>query len=515
VTIIEETIMTKTARNPALRQQARCLSPRVKVNGFERTDLETEQPAAALQKIIWALLLPVPATLLIASGEAALGALITCVLALAPAAVNANYAVAQKSTARFSSGIDALFFFLVSITSCVVAGTIARPQDSKLFRLNYSGFAGEADLAPSYVILLWCFSLATLPALRQGGEAANSNATYKIIPQTAVVLGTLGLIGLALSLTVSRYEVFSSRGETGGNGINSLLYWSAAVFVVYVVLLLNKQDSKAYALVAFAMTMGLLASGNRSPVALIGLALVVRVIMDRRVRAMRLLATVLPMGLVVFSYQSIWRSLVSQGLPSSPKDVFTLMLANPLREFLRLGIDTVDGHALVAALVNQGIEARWTDPLLAIANFVPRQLWEDKPTLLGSTISHDYLGMTAGGIFLSGPGYFSLVTGSIAIGSILFVSGVVLVKRVASAECMHPIVICAIYYLVVRIAIAGDAFDIFLAVQIIVIFGFATLLGKLLPGGMNQRQHAVIRHASRMQTETKIGGPMTPSERKC
>lgn len=472
--------MTDTDKNEQARPAQSYSTPNHGKFGSTPTGARGGGSAAGIQKLAWTLLLPLPATILVASGETALGALITCGLSLIPAAMNARLAVTNQSTRRFGSGIDALLFFLVSIISGVVAGTIASPGDSKLFRLNYSGFAGETDIAPSYVILLWCFSLASLqvPNIAQDAEPTHSP---RLNPRTAVVLAGLGTVGLGLSLTVSRYEVFSSRGETGGNGINSLLYWSAAVFVSYVVVLYSRNSSKAYLLTSIAMTLGLLATGNRSPVALIGLALVVRVVQDRRARTMRLLGLLLPAGLIVFSYQSIWRSLVSKGLPSGPIEVFGMMLANPLQEFLRLGLDTVDGHSLVVGLIHRGFGERWLDPVLAVANFIPRQLWVDKPTLLGSTIGHDYLGMTAGGIFLSGPGYFSLVSGSILVGSILFVLLVLAAKAISAGMKTHPIVTCAMYYLVVRVSIAGDAFDIFLSVQIIVICGLAALIGELLP----------------------------------
>lgn len=464
-------------------------------------DAPRERSVIGIQKICCALLLPLPATLLIANGETALGAFVTSVLSLVPAALNARSAVMDATGNRFASGIDALLYFLASILSLVVAGTIASPGDSKLFRLSYSGFSGESDIAPSYLALVWCFSLATLPILFADRPSPTAKP-HRLNRRTALALGFLGSIGLGLSLTVSRYEVFSTRGETGGNGINSLLYWSAAVFVAYIVLLYRRSDSTAYLLAAAAMSAGLLATGNRSPIALLGLALVVRVVASRRARAMLLVGLCLPVGLVVFSYQSIWRSLVSKGLPSGPFDVFGLMFANPLQEFLRLGLDTVDGHSLVASLLDSGFSPQWLDPVLAIANFIPRQVWTDKPTLLGSTIGHDFLGMTAGGIFLSGPGYFSLVSGSLLAGSLLFVLLVLVAKCVSSAAKAHPIVICAAYYLVVRIAIAGDAFDIFLAAQIVVIFGLATLIGKLLPQSRIRDESA----GNRAQSSTRGHG---------
>lgn len=446
--------------------------PRVPVIEFNAAQRYTTVAAAVL--------LPLPATLLVSVDQTIIGAITTMGASFWLAARRARLAVNLRTTERYSLGIDAILFVLVAIISGVVAGTVISPGDSKLFRLRYSGFAGEADIAPSYLVILWCLSLCTLASQ---GVRPHRIATepFQLNQRTLLALGLLGSLGLALSLTVSRYEAFSSRGEGGGNGLSSLLYWSASVFVAYVVLMQQRRGPKLNIVAATIMGVGLLVSGNRSPVALIGIALLVRLVRGRRHNLIKLFAMLIPIGLTVFSYQSIWRSLVSKGLPSGPADVFNIMMSDPLQEFLRLGLDTVDGHTLVSGLIDQGFTARWLDPLLAVANFVPRQLWEDKPTLLGSTIGEDYLGLSAGGIFLSGPGYFSLVSGSLIGGSALFVCLVLTLKRIASLSRIHPLIICAIYYLVARISIAGDAFDIFLSVQVVFIFGIATLIGKGLP----------------------------------
>lgn len=429
--------------------------------------------------LAWAVLLPLPATLLISAGEVVAGAAITTAISMFLAFAQARASVTDPRSLRYSFGIDAIMFLLIGIISAVVVGTIFSPGDSKLYRLHLAGFAGEADIAPSYLVIVWCFSLCTLPIASIRPQPGRTQVKL-LNKATLWSLAALGTIGLAFSLTVSRYEVFSNRGESGGNGVFSLLYWSSAVFVSYVIVMQKQQHPRVHTIVAVLMAVGLLASGNRSPIALIGIALVVRVVMDRRTKIMAFLGALVPVGLVTFSYQSIWRSLVSKGLPSGPVDVFTVMLGNPTQEFLRLGLDTVDGHSLVTKIVSNGFEARWLDPLLAVANFVPRQLWDNKPILLGSTIGHDYLGLTAGGIFLSGPGYFSLVSNSMVLGSALFVIFILGAKQLTAIPDIHPIAVCAIYYAAARMSIAGDAFDIFLSVQILIILGISTFFGKAI-----------------------------------
>lgn len=448
--------------------------------GVRPSDRILLSPANNFPSVAAAILIPLPATLLISTNQALPAAAVTLVLTLIAGLSRMRAAVFLSATSRYASGIDSVMFILTAVVSAVVIGTSMSPGDSKLFRLQYSGFSGETDIAPSFLTIVWCFCLSTLPV---PGQLTHSKipTPVPLNKRTLFTLGILGATGLALSLTVSRYDVFSTRGESGGNGLNSLLYWSAAVFVSYVVVMHRRKDPSINLFVAALMTLCLLATGNRSPMALIGIAFFVRILIDRRHRFMRLIGAFIPLGLVVFSYQSIWRSLVAHGLPASFSDVVSVMLANPLQEFLRLGVDTVDGHALVTRIVQEGFSPRWLDPLLAITNFVPRQIWEDKPILLGSTIGHDYLGLTAGGIFLSGPGYFALVAGSIWLGAAIFVGLILAIKQLATAQGTHPIVLCAAFYLVARMAIAGDAFDIFLAVQITVILGLANLIGRGLP----------------------------------
>jgi hypothetical protein len=295
-------------------------------------------------------------------------------------------------------------------------------------------------------------------------------------------MGLMGVVGLALGLAQGRVDAFSTRGDGSGNGAASLLYWAAAAYVAYVVVSWVPRNSRAFPVVAALMVGGLFLTGNRSPLALIGIAVIVRIVWEKRGALFALAGLAVPLGLAVFAYQSAWRSLVARGYPSGFSDVIALLLSNPLSEFLRLGLDSIDGHLLSTVIVARGYEARWLDPFLAVTNFIPRQLWAEKPNLLGSEIGASYLGVTHGGIFLSGPGYMALVTGSVALGAATYILLMLAIKRLASAPRVPLILVCALVTLVARFSIAGDAFDIFLAVQVAVIFAIGSLASKLIRG---------------------------------
>jgi hypothetical protein len=390
--------------------------------------------------------------------------------------------------------IDVVVFALIAILSAVSLGLLSSPGDSKLYRLGFAGFDPIRDVGPSFLIVIWAFSLATLPvrlrakpansASKLGGairERVEIGRSLRFDARTATVMGLLGIAGLAISLSAGRAEVFSTRGEGGGNGLLSLLYWAAATFAAYVLSTWNRGDSRWFVALAVALTAGLFLTGNRSPLAVVGVAFLIRLVIARRGKLLVLMGLFVPVGLFVFAYQSAWRSQVAKGRPSGVADVISFMASNPLGEFLRLGLDSIDGNVLVRALIERGYTPRWFDPLISITNFVPRQIWPGKPTLLGSEIGANYLGVNGGGIFLSGPGYLTLVTGSISLGMIAFVIFMLSVKWLSSSPKLPPLVAAALVTLAARFSIAGDAFDIFLTLQIILIFAICLWIGRALP----------------------------------
>lgn len=428
--------------------------------------------------VIAAIVAPIPTTVLLVSGHLQAGLILMTCVSITLSLLRMRSAFSEKATTKFPLAIDAILLLLIALMSVLTLALLASPGESKLHRLGLAGFTGATETIPSYLAITWSLSLATLPV---GRRSALHPTDQIFFPPAAFVMGTVGVVGLALSLTVSRYDAFLRRGEDSGNGIASLLYWCAAAFVAYTLVLWTRKDSRIAPVASVLMILGIILAGNRSPLALIGIAFLVRLTIIGRQRHLTLFASLVPVGIVVFSYQSAWRSMVSRGVPSAPFDVLRSLASDPLTAFLRVGFDTIDGYSLSRRIIASGYEARWTDPLLAVTNFIPRRLWPEKPSLLGSEIGEQYLGLSAGGIFLSGPGYFGLVTGSLFLGAMAFIALILLAKWVTGRPSTHLLIVAAIVYMVTRVSVGGDAFDIFLSLQIVAILAASTLIGKALP----------------------------------
>lgn len=445
-------------------------------------ELGATRASPLLWQIAGALLIPVPASALALADQIIIGIGLTIAASTLAAILCGRASITFPGRGRLALIVDAAIFLAIGVISAIFISLLTFPEQGKLYRLSFGGYIGVNETIPSYFALIWAFSLATLPvsSLLTRSRLATHKNTFE--RRTAIVLASLGLIGLVLTLTVSRSEAFASRGESVGNGLVSMLYWAAATFVAYVVVGWRRhRQSHLYVVAALAATVLIAFSGNRSPLAFIAVAVVFRIVLDRRGRLLVIVGLCAPIGLAIFAYQSIWRSLVARGLPSGPDVIVTQIASDPARELLRVGVDSIEGHTLARVILERGFEARWADPFTAVLNFVPRQIWPDKPILLGSQIGESYLGLSAGGLFMSGPGYLALVTGSIALGSLIFVCFILVIKRVVCAERIHPLIGASLVFLAVRFTIAGDAFDIFLFVQVAFLFWIATLVGRALP----------------------------------
>lgn len=383
---------------------------------------------------------------------------------------------------------DLILAFLLVTMSLVLLAAIADIHNTKLMRLGLSGYLGIDQFANAYT--LWCLAIIVALAMTNlRVSIRSSSAPIRHIPtinsavwntSTAVVLATLGLAGVSTISFTGQQEAFITRGQDSGNGLQALLYWASSVYVAYVIISWKRSASKFFLILAFLYSVLLFMSANRSPMALIFIAVLIRVILDGRHRVLKFGALLTPLVFLVFAYQSTWRGMVARGAPAGPSDVLTAVIRDPLNAIQRVGFDSIDGMVLAQSLLDKGFPAQYFDPLLSILNFVPRQLWEDKPVLLGSTIGQDFLGLTAGGIFISGPGYFSLVTGSLMGGTILFIASIAIAKHLIIRFGSDAVLSCAILYFIARFPLAGDAFDIFLTLQIVVIYFIAQIPSRYL-----------------------------------
>jgi hypothetical protein len=376
-----------------------------------------------------------------------------------------------------------MLLVVLIVLALVAISLDVRPEESKLYRLRYFGNVAEADYLKAFLLLTVALSISTFPVLPRKAVQARTRP-HIFDPTLARPLLALALVGATMTVAGGGADTLAARGTATGQGLQNLLYWSVAVFIAYCVVLASFRRHRSYVLIASLLAAVLATSGNRSPLALIAVALLVRVALSGRTAFIAGGLLLSPVALFVFSYQSIWRGLSAAGLPSDPSDVLSYIRADPLTQFLRTGFDSIDGNVLTMNLLSRGAEARWFDPFSAILNFVPRAIWPGKPGLLGSDIGSEYLGLSAGGIFLSGPGYFFLVAGSATLGLALFVAFILALKTLLASPSLHPVISVAVLYLIVRFPLAGDSIDIFFAVQICLILAIASITGKILPWRM-------------------------------
>jgi hypothetical protein len=432
-----------------------------------------------LMQFLWLATIPISCTLLVSMEKFFLAGLWGCILAALYIACILMAIWRRPQRAHPVQLVDISLALLIIVISLVQMGAVIDISNTKLVRLEMVGYLGISQFSSSYLVWVWSVSL---------GIACSfilKNSTHRRLPTewqtaTALILAILGAIGATTVPIDNQQEAFASRGESSGDGLRSLMYWSTAVYVAYISVYWRRCHSCVFPILALGYTALLFLSANRSPIALVLIALLVRSFSSQYVRTLVIGVLISPLALLLFSYQSTWRNLVARGLPSSPNDVFKFIFNRPLSAIQGLGFDSIDGMVLTRSLLEQGFPAQYYDPFIAVLNFIPRQLWDDKPVLLGSTIGWEFLGLTAGGIFLSGPGYTSLVVGSLSGGVALFVVLMMFAKILLQRFGSDPIVCCAILYFTARFPIAGDSFDIFLALQIFVIYAGARITALLL-----------------------------------
>lgn len=428
--------------------------------------------------LVWQLIAPGLISVLVLTRQVVPAGVVAAILFACLTVVKLRAATNGHEARRHPALIDLLLTLVGLILSLVYIVILTHPQQSILYRLNFGGYDVGASLPGSFATLAVAIFLSAveLPYRHRMSGSAQSWPPFR--KATASVLFVLGTLGLGAVLATSREVAFQNRDTGGLGGLATFAYWGASAFVVYVVVGWRRTDPRVFLLLSAAAIVALLLSGNRSPIALIVLAVLVRLAQARRFRTLILSLAATPIALMLFAYQAIWRGLVARSMPADPLTILKSIGNDPGASLVRLGLDSIDGHALTVDLLKQGFEARPLDPLTAVLNFVPRALWAGKPTLLGGEIGRSYLGTNGSGIFLSGPGYLSLVTGSTLLGAVVFIVAILVLKRMTRAP-RHPFFIVIASYLAARFTIAGDAFDIFLALQLVVIVSIGEAIGRM------------------------------------
>ena len=384
-------------------------------------------------------------------------------------------------------------------------------RTSKLAEIGVHVSDLKGDVTRAYLIFLLCvggYAVGQFVARRarpsqasgrkRETQEARSKTSMLASPMTYLVLVGFSIAAKILHPGGSQQVVFSSRGLVQGNGIFTTLSWGAALAAV-LGLVHHHWGSRLLAIVTLASMVWYVAiSSSRSPLVVAGIAILVRLGYAASLRRMagRALVGIL---LVVYLGSALaiavsgWRGEIVRHQPASFLADFGDALKNPLGRLSGgvsasgsgvAGVDTLDGLVLAEHVDRGAVGASVFDPLKAVANLLPRQLWPSKPDWLSDVVTHYYTSFSSGsGIFLSGPGYLLIVTGSVwgavvAFGLVGFAAEE-LVQTFATPS-VWLVILC---FCLMEFFFGGDAFVVFhalsLCIDVLAAWAIASLLYRL------------------------------------
>jgi hypothetical protein len=331
-------------------------------------------------------------------------------------------------------------------------------------------------------------------------RTARVGPKYRLITarrHTKAFIGAGIIIGTAMAAALGRHGIatasqLATRGTSHGKGILSTGTW--LVPGAMIVALSNRQAfwtrNSWLAILAVTAAIGL-TTGTRSPLVLVGAYFVVvtiRHLARRRHRTRTVIKAIAGayVILTLISVISLWRGhLTHQGQAQQSLSSSIVKAAeNPVASLPTFGnVNTLDG-AIFVQIVHQeyGVRAgpsSWGD---AVELFVPSQLWHNKPTPLSGTLSAQYLGFGASGMFLSGPGYAWLTLYG-QIGALLWAIGfgwtvAWLCRTVRTGSPFSDLFRALIVYFTIEMWFAGDSFVIYYVGAIAIACAICIVVGR-------------------------------------
>lgn len=319
-----------------------------------------------------------------------------------------------------------------------------------------------------------------------------------------VLLYAVGFVGTAPALiTRNISDSFAERGTESGAGVLVLASWCLPLAAAIAVSQRHWGSRLRLATTGIAVTM-LLASGVRSPLLLIAIAALPRLV--SAIAASRFsLGRWLALGagayglFIVAAAISSWRGGIRAGRTSDLLAELLRHALNPGTALTSSGIDTLDGLLLVQSVDTRQFDPSMFDLLKVFTTFIPRQLYPDKPPLLSNMISQSVLDFGAAGMFLSGPGYLLVISGSVAAVIALFALGGLTFGLIGSVT--SAVGGAVLGYTLLRFVMGGDAFDFYQGLTLVLLLVCARLVAAV--GG------AVGRHL----TGTGAAGTRRPALR--
>lgn len=299
------------------------------------------------------------------------------------------------------------------------------------------------------------------------------------------ILFIVGFVSTAPELVTRNVsDSFAERGTDSGVGLLVLASWCLPLAAAIAVSQRHWGSKLRLASTALAIVM-LVASGVRSPLLLIAIAALPRLIeaiATSRFSAPRWLGLAAGAYIVLTTAAAIssWRGGIRAGRTPNLFDELLRQATNPNAALTSSGIDTLDGMLLVQSVDTRQFEPSMLDLLKVFTTFLPRQLFPEKPPLLSNTISQSVLDFGAAGMFLSGPGYLLVISGSaiavlalFALGGFTFNLMTGVVANVGGA---------VLAYTLLRFVMGGDAFDFYQGLTLVLLLVASRLTIAVVSG---------------------------------
>lgn len=372
-------------------------------------------------------------------------------------------------------------------------------RESKLAELGLPVADPRAAVAQAFLVFLVAGAallageqLAALTKARVRRRPLGEDSRFET-KRAYYALICLAIIGFVLAGGRSQQETFNSRAAAGV-GISSLLA-SAYVLAVSIGVLQRHWGSRALAACSLGLvTVGLLLGGTRTPLAIAGTAVLLRLIVQtaptKHTFRLIVVGTVMAYASVVLLVGvATWRGAVAEKGSASLSATLVEVAPNPFAGLSAGGLDTLDGLILARQVDREAVGAHVTDPAKALTTFVPRVLWPEKPLFLGNSISTYYTSFGGNsGLFLSGAGYGYIVfVGVAGMASMFLVLGYVFEAAYRSMR-VGSIWTVLITYFAVRFFFAGDAFDAHHVLGLCLLMGVAYGIGQAASGVLPAKQ---------------------------
>jgi hypothetical protein len=329
-----------------------------------------------------------------------------------------------------------------------------------------------------------------------GGSRGQHHPTVEKRTYWLLVCGSLIAMAVGHGSLVVAY---STRGEIRGLGYLTVVEAGAPVAVALGIMRRHWRSRALWLVSAFVTCAYVIVSGTRTPLLVVGVALVLaaatRLGRARLTKVLAILLVLAYVGSVVVVSLSEWRAQVATGQNASISQAVRSVAGDPFSQLATNGhLDTLDGLVLAMNVNRNRVHAQWWDPAKAVLNLVPYQLWPQKPPWLGAVVSHTYTDFGGNaGIFLSGPGYAWIVYGGLAGVLVVFLVVGAIGALAARMVRTSPVIGVLLTYFVFRFCFAGDAFDLFETIEFVGMFVLATMTAKILGGAGERRDHGLGR----------------------